>query len=171
MLTDFIQCLIYLSIMSLSIFYIGVFIPRNIFNPEAFPLRAFGWESGGKIYEKLYIRKWKDKVPDMSKINKRLLPKKFDFDSDSSYLLMLLYETCVAEFVHYVLIVLGFFCRLLWTGAGGNIVSIIWALGNVPFIIIQRYNRPKILKTYRKMVKFEGNGKKWIKRENVKIDV
>lgn len=154
--------------MGFSGFLFGLILPRNMFFPDRFPLRSFFWELDGKIYEKLYIRKWKNKVPDMSKICKHMVPKSFDIAADSMCLKRLLYETCVAEFIHWLLIVLGFYCTVIWKGDGGMVVSVLWMIGNMPFIIIQRYNRPKIIKTYRKMSEIECSGKEWLKRDSVK---
>ncbi len=37
----------------------------------------------------------------------------------------------------------------IWPGAGGIIVTVIYILlGNLPFIIIQRYNRPRLQRLY-----------------------
>ncbi len=56
-------------------------------------------------------------------------------------------ETCVAEFTHFVLILLGFYALRLWPGTGGAVVTAIYILfGNLPFLIIQRYNRPRLQK-------------------------
>ena len=56
-------------------------------------------------------------------------------------------ETCVAEFTHFVLILLGFYALRLWPGTGGAVVTAIYILfGNLPFLIIQRYSRPRLQK-------------------------
>ena len=35
----------------------------------------------------------------------------------------------------------------IWPGAGGVLITVIYiVLGNLPFIIIQRYNRPRLQK-------------------------
>ena len=46
---------------------IGELLPRRWFRWEHRPWRAYDWEKNGKVYEKLGIRKWKDKVPDKSR--------------------------------------------------------------------------------------------------------
>ena len=56
-------------------------------------------------------------------------------------------ETCVAEAVHTASSLLGLLCLRLWPGWGGVIVWAVWfLLGNLPFILIQRYNRPRLLR-------------------------
>ena len=56
-------------------------------------------------------------------------------------------ETCVAEFIHFLLILLGFYALRLWPGTGGAVFTAVYILlGNLPFLIIQRYNRPRLQK-------------------------
>ena len=63
----------------------------------------------------------------------------------------LVQETCVAECVHFCLglLSLGAFalCRSGWMVC---IVAVYILLGNLPFQIIQRYNRPRLLRLMRK---------------------
>ncbi len=107
----------------------------------------------------------------MSKVCKKMVPKTFDFSDDSECLKKLVYETCIAEFIHFVQILLGFYCRIIWKGPGGTTMALIWMFGNLPFIMIQRYNRPKMMRTYKKMTKLECYGKGWLKHENVNTDM
>ena len=168
---EFIKCVIYLAVVGFSGFVFGLFLPRDLFSPNKFPFKSFSFENEGKIYEKFHIRKWKNKVPDMSKICKKMVPKTFDLSDDSDCLKKLIFETCVAEFIHSLQIVFGFCCKVIWAGPGGDIMAVIWLLGNLPFIIIQRYNRPKLMRTYKKMTKLECSGKGWLKHENVNTDM
>lgn len=65
-------------------------------------------------------------------------------------------ETCVAELIHVVLI---FACPLFWLifrTTFGLIVGILYGLSHVPFILIQRYNRPRLVALYRKIMKREA---------------
>ena len=41
-------------------------------------------------------------------------------------------ETCVAEFTHFVLILLGFYALRLWPGTGGAVVTAIYILFGQP---------------------------------------
>ena len=53
--------------------------------------------------------------------------------------------TCTAEVIHDLLTLAGLLLLGLWTGAGGVIVYLIYVLfGNLPFILVQRYNRPRL---------------------------
>ena len=82
----------------------------------------------------------------MSKIlPKVMLPKRLSWGDQPEQVALLIQETCIAEVVHLILFVLGFGCVLLWDGLGGWVVSVVYnLLGNVPFILIQRYNRPRL---------------------------
>ena len=55
-------------------------------------------------------------------------------------------ETCAAELTHLLAAVAGLWCLHLWPGAGGITVAAVFALINMPFILIQRYNRPRFLR-------------------------
>lgn len=120
-------------------------LPRKAFNPKSFPYRGYRWEKDGRIYDKIRIKKWKTKVPDASRVVKSMVPKKIDSRPESTKAEQMAQETCVAESVHFALSVFGFGCVLIWRGTGGITVSVLYALGNVPFILIQRYNRPRHL--------------------------
>lgn len=122
---------------------IGMCLPRRWFNYRAFPYRAYGWEKGGTVYEKLKIKKWKTKVPDMSRLVKSMAPKQMQGRVTAPVMERMLAETCVAEAVHFALAVCGFGCVAVWQSIGGVVVALLYALGNVPFILIQRYNRPR----------------------------
>ena len=56
-------------------------------------------------------------------------------------------ETCIAELIHALLCLSGLYCLKLWPGAGGIIAAIVYILlFNLPFILIQRYNRPRLIR-------------------------
>lgn len=142
-----ISCLIYVAVIGIISQLIGPFLPRRWFHANRFPYKAWAWEKGGRIYNKLGIRRWKDHVPDMSRIFKNMVAKKLPLDSDSAKMERLVQETCVAELVHAILIVLGLWCLRLWPGIGGVVFWLVYAvLGNLSFLIIQRYNRPRLVR-------------------------
>lgn len=149
----FLRCIIYLAILSFISFLFGRILPKSWFQENAFPFCSFAFEKSGRIYEKLYIKKWQNKVLDMSRIFPMLMPqKKMNNDSQNS-LSTMIRETCIAEFTHAMLCVFGFFCLFLWHGAGGIIVSLLYCIGNIPFIMIQRYNRPRLKRLQQKQEK------------------
>ena len=54
-------------------------------------------------------------------------------------------ETCVAEFIHVLLCIASLGCLRIWPGFGGFCMAFLYTLGNIPFIMIQRYNRPRLV--------------------------
>ena len=59
-------------------------------------------------------------------------------------------ETCVAELIHLLLCLAGLHCLRLWRGVGGVAVAALNICGNLPFIVIQRYNRPRLKRLLRR---------------------
>ncbi len=153
-----INSILVMILLGLASQIVGFLLPRHIFHGDRPPFAPFAWEKNGKIYERLRIRRWKDRVPDMSRIMKNMVKKKLPAGSNSDQMILLVQETCVAELIHALLIVAGLWLVPVWPGAGGWIVYLLYALvGNLPFIIIQRYNRPRLVRLVQKTKKREGS--------------
>lgn len=127
-------------------FFVGEALPRRWFNPDAFPYRSAAWERGGACYEKLGIRKWKDAFPDMSRFVAKTVRKKAGFSRDPEHVERLILETCSAEAVHWALMAAGLLFPILIGPSGWICFFLYNLLGNVPPILIQRYNRPRLKK-------------------------
>lgn len=138
--------------MGIPAFFLGEKLPRKWFNPEKFPFRSFAWENEGKIYEKIGIQWWKTHTPDMSKYIRRAFPKQGNMMRDPVHLRRLVVETCSAEFVHWCLIFLSPVFVVLMDELG-VLSMVIYILGNMVSLVIQRYNRPRILKIVQRIEK------------------
>ena len=143
------RCGAYLLFSGIAGFIIGLFLPRRWFHSERFPYCAGKWERNGKLYDKIRIKRWKNKIPDLSRICPFMTPKKLASVTDEN-IKSLIQESCVAELIHALLIPLGLGCIAIWE-SGGIAVFLLWALGNLPFILIQRYNRPGLRRLYLKL--------------------
>lgn len=76
-MTPFVWSVIYVALLGVLSHIIGQALPRRWFNADRFPFSSFRWEQGGRIYETWFgIRAWKDKMPDMSRVMKDMLPKR-----------------------------------------------------------------------------------------------
>lgn len=53
---------------------------------------------------------------------------------------------------HFISILAGFICPIIWKSLGGVIISLVYMIINIPFIIIQRYNRPRLIEVYDKRI-------------------
>jgi len=126
-------------------FFWGEKVPRSWFNFEKLPFASFAWEQDGMVYEKIGIRWWKTHTPDMSKYIRRAFPKQGNMLRDADHLRKLVAETCSAEFVHWVLILLSPAFAILMDELG-VLCMILYIIGNLVSIVIQRYNRPRLVK-------------------------
>lgn len=140
---------VYLGAIGLLSYVIGESLPRCWFLPDRFPYRVWKWEKNGTVYEKLGVQKWKDRAPDMSKLVKKQVPKRFGWTCPSAeQVRILIRETCRAEIVHAALCLCSPVVCLFWRDAGwgwGLLITFVYILGNLPFIVIQRYNRPALV--------------------------
>ena len=127
-------------------FIAGRLMPKGWLMWDKAPWKSFSFEKNGKLYHAMGIRYWQNKVPDMSRIFPMLMPKKqLPKEVSEEKLVIMLRETCVAELVHWLLSIAGLRCLILWKGIGGVVVTLLYILfGNLPFIFIQRYNRPRL---------------------------
>ena len=139
------RCIAWMALWGLACFPLGRLIKRLGPDWDRPPFSEWRWEDGGRAYEKVGIRAWKDIVPDISKVFSRIVPKKaISGRPDAAALRDMLRETCVAEVVHALLCVVGLGLLRMWPGPCGIVATAVYIiLGNVPFIMIQRYNRPR----------------------------
>ena len=103
-----------------------------------------------RLYEKLKIRKWKDKVPEwgksagFSKSNLQSL--------EVDYLKKFIYESCIGEILHLSAAILGFTCLFIFPVKHYYFVLPILLtnfLLNLMPCFIQRYNRARLLVVYK----------------------
>ena len=141
----FLHCALYLAVTGIIAFLVGRIVPKSWFQEDRFPYHSYPVEQ--KLYRALRVKKWQSKVPDMSRIFPALMPaKKLTADTFAN-LQGMIQETCVAEMIHSLLSLTGLACLAIWPGAGGIILTLVYILlGNLPFIMIQRYNRPRLQK-------------------------
>lgn len=146
----FIYCLCYAAGLGVVSFVLGRLVPKEWFDYTRFPYRSFAFEKGGKIYEAISIAKWQSRVPDMSRIFPKLMPaKKIPARPDEQTLLVMIRETCAAEATHTLLMLAGLGVIVIWPCVWGVMLYLVYAiLGNLIFIIIQRYNRPRLVRLY-----------------------
>lgn len=133
------------GIIGIIAFFVGESLPRSIYRWDRFPFRCYAWERDGKIYERLGVRWIKTHGIDMSRIMPRTFPKQNTMSRDRAHLNRLVLEMCNAELVHWILVLLSPAFALLIEGWYGVAISIGYALSNLSSIMIQRYNRPRIV--------------------------
>lgn len=125
---------------------VGYFVDARYHNQmdytkKWFKARAFE----RKFYEKIKVKKWKNCVPTFN-------PQDFQLKSNS--IAETVQVTCQAEVVHELIMVLSFVPVVfsVWFGALGVfwITSCIAFFFDSIFVIVQRYNRPRLVRLLRK---------------------
>ncbi len=149
-------CIVYILSIGTVASLLGRLYPRKWFRENKFPFKSFKWEKDGQIYRKINIHKWKTKVPDMSVIINKFIPgfmpvKRLNDATSKEKLQILAKESCVSEFSHCLCIIAGFYCLKIWKKIGGVIMAILNTLWHLQFVLIQRYNRPRLLKSISRM--------------------
>lgn len=153
------HAVIYTASLGVVSHYVGQALPRRWFHPDRFPFKSFRWEQEGNVYRRLGVQHWKDMVPDISKVMPDMIPKRVSLRGTAEEAMTLVQETCVAEAVHGVLMVLSVGNYLLCQNLLGLAVTLFDAIFlNLPYWIIQRYNRPKLLRLAEKLHRKENHG-------------
>ena len=143
----FMDCVFYIALIGIVGFLLGRLLPKGWFRYDQFPFRPFPFEKNGEIYAAWGIRRWKDQFPDMSEILPNLMPsKKLPRRASGEQLMLMVQETYIAEAIHVLLCIAGLHCMQLWPGIGGLAAAVLNVLGNLPYIVIQRFNRPRLVR-------------------------
>lgn len=120
-------------------------LPKKWFNPDNNIYNVNKKESNFLI--KLGIKKWKDKVPELGKLVNFKKDKIYDVNNPK-YLEKFLIETCYAETLHILCIVTALVAMFFMpNGCFWNIafpIAIVYSVYNIPSILIQRFNRPRL---------------------------
>lgn len=125
------------------------FLPSRWYDHKRAFFRTRKWEM--RFYEAIHLRAWKDYLPELGGIvgfAKDRMPEVVD----ANYLDRFLWETCYTETSHWICMVLGWsfiptvflfdhFERYIGLFIG---ISCLNFVAHLPFIITQRYNRPRL---------------------------
>lgn len=154
---DYISMLILIFILCPAIQITGALIgrkiPYNRLNYNNWLYRIRKWEKAGKVYRKVFVHKWKGLLPDGAKYFKGDFTKKHLLSIDPEYIEKFIKESCRAEFVHWLgmLPFVTFF--LLVPPLVAGLLVLYSIIVNIPCIIAQRYNRPRLIALYNSLLK------------------
>lgn len=114
-------------------------IELSRFKPESRRFREYKFER--KLYKAIRVKKWKKFVPTFDKKLYSLKENSID---------KVIGETCRAEAIHWLCAAASLLpiCFAVWFGtlAAFLITGILGALIDVLFVVVQRYNRPRLIK-------------------------
>lgn len=105
------------------------------------PMRLRKFEQNGELYDKVFkIKQWKQYIPAIGPFDKKHLVERPDKRYFSVYLL----ENLRADLYHQLMVVVFFVLTFLFPDAFRERLLVWNFLINVPCIMIQRFNRPRI---------------------------
>lgn len=117
---------------------VGALIP-NRFDPGAAWFQPMAFEA--RLYKKLQVRKWKMYMPTYD-------PRLFSLQDNTPE--QIVQNMCQAEVVHEVIILCSFIpllFSLLWGDFAIFLITSVLSAGmDLIFVIMQRYNRPRLVK-------------------------
>ena len=135
-------------------------LPSAWFKKDGGLFKTFKWER--KYYERIGIKKWKDKIPEWGKLTS-FSKSKLENPNDNTYVSRFLLESRYGELIHLLGMILGFliifilpirFCLNFAIP-----VAIVNGLLNYPSYAILRYNRPKLLVLFERNRRLEERRK------------
>ena len=148
-------------IIHFGVSYLCLKLPSPWFERKEPIFQGYGFEQGGRIYERiLRIKSWKSYLPDGGGWFREGFAKKSLAEATLDYLQRFMTETRRAELTHWLCFAASLFF-FLWNDAVTGVVMVVYAsIANLPCIFAQRYNRFRFLRLYRKKVE----------RSTIKID-
>ena len=128
------------------------------FKESSFLLKIRKWEKDGNFYKGVFkIHKWKPFLPDGAKLYKEGFQKRNVKKFESEYFSEFIAETGRAEITHWLQII-PFWVFGLWSPPFVIFPMFVYAmLVNFPCILAQRYNRPRLIRTYKLILEREKN--------------
>lgn len=126
---------------------------QNLLLKKINPLKSYykphPWEE--KLYLKLGVRKWKDKIPELGKLFAGFDKSQIGDMKDNEHVKQFIAETITAEYIHKSSALFGFIavvgCLKTWFIVGVPLLLANIIINIMP-VIVQRYNRPKLYMLY-----------------------
>lgn len=124
--------------------------PPKHFDPNKKFFAPRSWEP--KLYNLICVRKWKDKIPEVGKILVKFDKRSVEDKDNPEYLYKFLVELGYAEVMHWLSGPIGFLAIFLfpleYALLFGVPLSIVNLFLQILPAIVQRFNRPRLLKLY-----------------------
>ena len=119
-------------------------LPLHRLQHDSWLLRPRSFERDGRLYERLGIRRWKDRLPEAGALFAGGVSKRHLLTATEGGLPRFIAETRRAELGHW-LAMAGGPLFVLWNPPAVAVVMMVYAVAvNAPFIAIQRYNRLRV---------------------------
>lgn len=139
---------VYWSVTQLSLSHLFTKVPRSFFATHHQWFQTFSFEKEGELWNRLFlINKWKMYIPEGEWLNKNIYNKRVLKPLTQENIYKMIIEMRRAELVHWLSIL----PVIVFVKAPKCIktINILYALlTNVPIILTQRYNRPRLERYY-----------------------
>ncbi|AUJ51480.1 glycosyl-4,4'-diaponeurosporenoate acyltransferase [Staphylococcus hominis subsp. hominis] len=139
---------VYWSVTQLSLSHLFTKVPRSFFVTHHQWFQTFSFEKEGELWNRLFlINKWKMYIPEGEWLNKNIYNKRVLKPLTQESVYKMIIEMRRAELVHWLSIL----PVIVFVKAPKCIktINILYALlANVPIILTQRYNRPRLERYY-----------------------
>ncbi len=130
-------------------------LPDKVFNPYR---RFKVYPKENRLYTKLKVKKWKDKIPELGKLG-GFAKNHINEPNNPQYIFRFLTETCIAETLHFYSIILSGLVFLFIPNQYLFTISIPVFIINGTLhllpVLLQRYIRPKFIKIYQHLIEKE----------------
>lgn len=134
-------------VSSIIVTFISTKLPERYYNYRAWLYKERKWERNGEFYQQvLKVKRWKGHMPEIADFIKSAFPKNSIKEFTNEYIEKYLLESCRAEFAHWCIIASSIMFLFCEGTAAFIFILLIAIILNAPFIIIQRYNRPRIIR-------------------------
>ncbi len=132
-------------LFQLAVALVCLKLPKEMLSPDGFLFRERGWEHGGRVYRRLFrVHRWKHLLPDGAAVTRGGYRKRRLTDFSKGNLDRFLMESCRAELTH-LLAILPFWVFGFIGPPSMVVYMLLYALAvNLPCVIVQRYNRPRV---------------------------
>ena len=155
-----ISLLVLVAIDAVCALFVRYCLPKKVFNPF---LKAYKvGKKERKFYEQIGVRKWKDRIPEAGQLFANFSKTEVTDMTNNEYVYKFMSETIYAELMHWLSMIFSFLIifidlRLALT------VGLPLVIGNMILnlmpVLVQRYNRPKL------MVLYERNKRSELKKK------
>lgn len=140
-------------------------LPVRCFEHDTWLTRPRRSEDDGRWYQRrLHIRSWKDRLPEKGDLFRGGFSKRHLSSRSSEHLQRFVAETRRAETVHWSNLAAGplflIWCRPLL----GALMIVFGVVAHLPFIVVQRYNRGRLVRLLVRRSRSAGDQSRLVRR-------
>lgn len=134
------------------VFFVCISVNTKLFDPKRKMYLPHKWENNGKFYNDVFkINRWKDSLP--QHIGKDGFSKDHIDDLSIEYIDEFIMETCRGEWNHIMNCLFTVVLFLINNFLTALVFTALLLIGNMPFALIQRYNRFRLQKLRKMLVR------------------